>query len=87
MNLTRTDAMTTIDERLPRAAAADADGPSALESLRAGVDQWFGTCADYLEAAAIYEELARLSDAELARRGLSRETLARDVCALCERRE
>jgi hypothetical protein len=36
-------------------------------------------CANYLAAAAIYEHLSRLSDAELHRRGLSRSTLARDV--------
>jgi hypothetical protein len=28
----------------------------------------------------MYEQLSRLSDAELKRRGLSRDTLARDVC-------
>ncbi len=31
-------------------------------------------------AAALYEELAGLSDAELQRRGLSRATLARNAC-------
>jgi hypothetical protein len=35
--------------------------------------------ADYWEAATLYEQLSGLSDAELARRGLSRTTLARDV--------
>jgi hypothetical protein len=43
------------------------------------------TCADYYAAAAIYEQLSALSDCELARRGLSRATLARDVCAACDR--
>lgn len=38
------------------------------------------TCADYWTAAAIYEQLSRLSDAELHRRGLSRMNLARDIC-------
>jgi hypothetical protein len=38
------------------------------------------TCAAYYEAAAVYEDLSRLSDVELLRRGLSRGTLARDVC-------
>ena len=41
---------------------------------------WLATCADYHAAAGMYEELSRLSDAELKRRGLSRDTLARDVC-------
>jgi hypothetical protein len=36
--------------------------------------------ADHYAAAAMYEQLSRLSDAELQRRGLSRSTLARDVC-------
>jgi hypothetical protein len=40
---------------------------------------WVDTCAEYRAAAAIYEQLSALSDAELARRGLSRATLARDV--------
>jgi hypothetical protein len=35
--------------------------------------------ADYYAAAAIYEQLSRLSDAEPHRRGLPRENLARDV--------
>ena len=46
---------------------------------------WADTCADYYAAAAMYEQLSRLSDAELARRGLSRATLARDVRAACDR--
>jgi hypothetical protein len=49
--------------------------------LRVRIAAWFRTCVDYYEAAALYEELNRLSDAELARRGLSRPNLARDVCA------
>jgi hypothetical protein len=35
--------------------------------------------ADHYDAWAMYEQLSRLSEAELSRRGLSRETLARDV--------
>lgn len=53
--------------------------------LRARVATWLRTCADYYEAAALYEELSRLSDAELARRGLERPNLARDLCAACDR--
>jgi hypothetical protein len=41
--------------------------------------------ADYSAAAARYEQLSRLSDAELGRRGLSRNSLAREVCAACDR--
>jgi hypothetical protein len=39
-------------------------------------------CADYYAAAALYEKLAALSDAELQRRGLYRATLAQHVCRL-----
>jgi len=46
---------------------------------------WMATAADYYTAAAVYEHLSRLSDAELQRRGLSRADLARAVCAACER--
>jgi hypothetical protein len=37
--------------------------------------------ASYYAAATMYEQLSRLSDAELQRRGLSRDKLARDVSA------
>ena len=46
---------------------------------------WVGTCANYYEAASLYDELRRLSDAELSKRGLSRDTVARDVCQACDR--
>jgi hypothetical protein len=51
---------------------------------RCGAD-WSATAADYYTAAAVYEQLSRLCDAELQRRGLSRATLARDTCAACDR--
>jgi hypothetical protein len=38
--------------------------------------EWLEACADYWAAAALYDQLRRLSDAELRRRGLSRDTLA-----------
>jgi hypothetical protein len=44
------------------------------------------TAAGYHAAAATYEQLSHLSDAELQRRGLNRTTLARDVCRDSERR-
>ena len=56
-----------------------------LQGLWAWVANWVGTCADYYEAAALYEELSQLSDAELARRGLDRPNLARDLCAACDK--
>jgi hypothetical protein len=46
---------------------------------------WLSICAEYHAAAAQYEELSRLSDAELNRRGLSRDTLARDICESADR--
>ena len=56
-----------------------------LGPLTAHLATWCETCADYYEAAALYEELSALSDAELQRRGLSRATLAGHVCAVCDR--
>ena len=53
--------------------------------LRARVADWIRICADYYEAAAIYEELSKLSDAELARRGLDRPDLARDILQACDK--
>ncbi len=79
--------MMTMDQHLSSTKASGADEPFVLASLWSGVGQWLRTCAHYYEAAATYEDLARLSNAELKRRGLSRDTLARDVCSLCERRE
>jgi len=49
--------------------------------LRTWISNWFRACADYYAAAATYEQLSRLSDAELQRRGLTRARLARDVTA------
>jgi hypothetical protein len=54
-----------------------------LRDLKAHVAAFIRTCADYREAAATYQELSKLADAELRRRGLARATLARDVCAAC----
>jgi hypothetical protein len=41
---------------------------------------WISTCADYMAAAATYEQLSRLSDTDLHRHGLSRANLAREIC-------
>ena len=56
-----------------------------LRPLASWLVTWRDTCADYYAAAAMYEQLSALSDAELARCGLSRTTLARDLCAAIER--
>ena len=38
---------------------------------------WMDACAEYRGSAALYEQLSRLSDDELHKRGLTRESLAR----------
>ena len=60
-------------------------GNDHLSALAARLRALCETCAEYHNAAAIYEELSPLPDGELQRRGLSRETLGRDVCAACDR--
>jgi hypothetical protein len=52
---------------------------SAWRALRQGLASWVKNCADRYAAAAAYEELLRLSDAELRHRSLSRDILARDL--------
>jgi hypothetical protein len=46
---------------------------------------WLRTCADSYAAACAYEDLRLLSNAELSRRGLSREILAADLLRSHER--
>jgi len=53
-----------------------------LSSIRRWIADRIDAAAEYYTAASIYEQLSRLSDAELKRRGLSRETLARDICEI-----
>ena len=48
---------------------------------RSGLRAWLKRCAESYAAAAAYENLSRLSDAELNHRGLSRDILARDLAA------
>jgi len=50
-------------------------------SILARISASTAACADYFAAAGIYEQLSALSDQELRRRGLTRATLARDLCA------
>ena len=69
------------------AASFASNGQSVVEgvsTLKAQVVTWIRTCADYYEAAALFDQLSKLSDADLSRRGLSRATLARDVCGACD---
>ena len=57
----------------------------AIRSIAAEASAWIETCADYYAAAAIYEQLSKLSDAELRRRGLSRATLGSDIARAYDR--
>lgn len=58
-----------------------------ISSIGTWIGDWIDTMSDYYAAAAMYGQLSRLSDAELRRRGLSRASLARDICAACDRAE
>ena len=53
---------------------------SSIKSLTERIAAWIQTRADVYAVAALYDGLRELSDAELHKRGLSRKTLARDVC-------
>jgi hypothetical protein len=75
-----------ITENEVASSSEPASSPSSLiKSIGRRIVMWASTCADYWAAAALYDELRGLSDAELQRRGLSRDTLARDVCSSCDR--
>ena len=50
-----------------------------LRSLHVALGAWLNRCADRYADAAAYEELSGLSDTQLKHRGLSRDTLARDL--------
>jgi hypothetical protein len=58
---------------------------SSIKKLVQCVKLWANKYADYSAAAGMYEHLSGLSDAELQERGLSRDTLAWDVCQSCDR--
>jgi hypothetical protein len=81
--------MTTHDQLSATEALAAREPAVLLSSWIRSIGQrlvaWADTCADHWAAAAMYEQLSALSDAELARRGLSRATLARDARAACDR--
>jgi hypothetical protein len=76
-----------------QAKRSPTDGEDAISQSRSGrlgplaayLAACCQTCSDYYEAAALYEKLSALSDAELHSRGLSRTTLAQHVCSVCDR--
>jgi hypothetical protein len=74
---------------LPIATARQRGGGSSFAKRLSSMCRWIGdyidTLADHYAAAAMYEQLSRLSDAELQRRGFSRQDLARDVLAASDR--
>jgi hypothetical protein len=63
-----------------KCTASDRPLDRLVRSIREWISVWATTGADYFVVVGAYEELSRLSDQELHRRGLKRETLARDVC-------
>ena len=67
-----------VDAVAPTETAASLS--SSIKSFARRVTKWVNKCADRYAAAALYEQLSKLSDTELHRRELSRDTLARDVC-------
>ena len=78
-----TEHVSNVDAVSPSETAASLS--SSIRSLARFFITWVNSCADYYAAAAMYEQLSRLSNAELHKRGLSRDTLARDVCRPCDR--
>jgi hypothetical protein len=70
-----------MDRTLLAGLHAYVSTPWLLAISHRSILAWLAVCADYYAAAVQYEELRRLSNAELRRRGLDRQTLARDICA------
>ena len=66
-------------------SGAEVTFANSISSLGARFTDWVATAADYYTAAATCQQLSRLSDAELQRRGFSRATLASDICQACDR--
>ena len=81
--------MTAHDRALPTKAARYIESPLRLSGLGsflgARIVDWITTAADYYTAATVYEQLVGLSDGQLHRRGLSRETLGWDIAQARDR--
>ena len=84
--LSRFPSAETISEVEP-AASRSAGGwlATLISSMAKRIVAYIDLMADFYAAATTYEQLYRLSDAELRRRGLSRDTLARDVLGTHDR--
>ena len=69
-------------EAVPLASSTRGWGIKArVSSAGRWIADYIQMMADYYAAATMYEQLSKLSDAELQRRGLSRHALVRDVVA------
>jgi hypothetical protein len=77
--------MTMYHHLLSAQAAQPNAAPSPLSSSLRAIADWIAIAVNYYTAAAVYEQLSRLPDAELQRRGLSRATLAWDISQACDR--
>jgi hypothetical protein len=74
--------MTTHEASCPAATPAAESAASlfnGVKSLTKGIASWVQSTADLWAAAALYDALRGLSDAELRKRGFSRDTLVQDV--------
>ena len=74
--------MTTHEASCPTATSAGERAASLfnlVKSLTKSIASWVQSTADLWAAAALYDALRRLSDAELHKRGFSRDTLFQDV--------
>ena len=82
-----TEHISGIDSGIDAVPSAEtaASLSSSIKSLVRFFVTWADSCANYYAAAAIYEQLSKLSNAELHKRGLSRDTLASDVFQSCDR--
>jgi hypothetical protein len=81
--MSRQAATSVAGDGLPGASRPPLAG--RLGALRAYLSACIATCADYYEAATLYDELSGLSEAELCRRGLSRATLGWEIAQACDR--
>jgi hypothetical protein len=75
-----TSAQASLAGVAQRVSGAELPVSRYARAILTRASEWVTTCADYYAAASTYEQLSRLSDAELQRRRLSRDNLARDVC-------
>jgi hypothetical protein len=78
-----TEHLSAVDAVPPTERAASLS--CAIKALAQRIKIWANSCTDYYAAAAMYEQLSRLSNAELYRRRLSRDTLGWHVCQSCDR--